>query len=80
MRKAVVIVPRSEQRFILYGHLSNIRNPVLLVVQTLVVLPIEIYLVPAFLSKRDIIKKLFPVLVLVKAVLSKDTENKISKH
>jgi len=52
MRKAVVIVPRSEQRFILYGHLSNIRNPVLLVVQTLVVLPIEIYLVPAFLSKR----------------------------
>ena len=52
MRKAVVIVPRSEQRFILYGHLSNIRNPVLLVVPTLVVLPIEIYLVPAFLSKR----------------------------
>ena len=52
MRKAVVIVPRSEQRFILYGHLSNIRNPVLLVVQTLVVLPIEIYLVPVFLLKR----------------------------
>ena len=52
MRKTVIIVTRSEQSAILYGHLPNIRNQVLLVVPTLVILPIEIYLVPAFLSKR----------------------------
>ena len=52
MRKAVVIVLRFEQSYILCGHLPNIRNQVLLVVPTLVILPIEIYLVPAFLSKR----------------------------
>ena len=52
MRKTFVLVPRSEQSSILYGHLPNIRNQVLLVVPILVILPIEKHLVSAFLLKR----------------------------
>ena len=51
MRKAGLIVPRSEQKYILYGHLPDIRNQVLPAVQTLVIRLIEKYLVPVFLSQ-----------------------------